>query len=153
MVFENSVSLNAPIDVAAAYLLAMQKVPVRLRLGAFSGVWESLGFRVLREHETTNSARRCPVQIRPRRLALRCGQTVRQLPVKETIAACEFESHGLRLRGTQSRGLAAKAAPLQGDDRRCESVRDYLNERRPGTPIGRAAWLNPDCAPAYTSAT
>jgi hypothetical protein len=60
-------------------------------------------------------------------------------------AACEFESHGLRLEETQSRGLAAKAAPLQGDDRRCESVRDYLNERRPGTPTGRAIWLKPKC--------
>jgi hypothetical protein len=51
----------------------------------------------------------------------------------------------LRLEETQSRGLAAKAAPLQGDDRRCESVRDYLNERRPGTPTGRAIWLKPKC--------
>ena len=45
---------------------------------------------------------------------------------------CGFESHGLRLRKTnkrQSRGPAAKASVLQTDDRRFESVRDYLNEK------------------------
>ena len=81
-------------------------------------------------------------------------------PVLKTgsgAAACEFESHGLRLvrlgssdasivafrsakvrpsagaksdiTRTQSRGLAAKAALSHGEDRRCESVRDYSTKR------------------------
>jgi hypothetical protein len=75
-IFDNLVIAQRTHDVAAAYLLAMQKVPVRLRLGASGGVWESLGFRVLREHETTNAARRCPVQIRPRRLGFAVGSVL-----------------------------------------------------------------------------
>jgi hypothetical protein len=39
-IFDNSVSLKRTHDVAAAYLLAMQKVPVRLRLGA---LWRRVG--------------------------------------------------------------------------------------------------------------
>jgi hypothetical protein len=45
-----------------------------------------------------------------------------------------------RLPLLQSCGLAAKAAPLQGDDRWFESTQDYF---RPGTPTGRAARLKP----------
>jgi hypothetical protein len=41
---------------------------------------------------------------------------------------------------TRSCGLAAKAAPLQGDDRWFESTQDYLG---PDTPTGRAARLKP----------
>ena len=56
LIFDNLVIAQRTHDVAAAYLLAMQKVPVRLRLGALmSGVWESLEFRVLREHESAGS--------------------------------------------------------------------------------------------------
>ena len=55
LIFDNLVIAQRTHDVADAYLLARQKVPVRLRLGALSGVWESLGFRVLREHEIAGS--------------------------------------------------------------------------------------------------
>ena len=39
-------------------------------------------------------------------------------------------------------GPAARAAPLQGDDRWFESTQDYSG---PDTPTGRAAWLKPRC--------
>ena len=42
-------------DVVAAFLLAMQDVSVRFRLGAFFRAWESLVFRVPREHEIAGS--------------------------------------------------------------------------------------------------
>ncbi len=43
-------------DVVAAYCLAMADVRVRLPLGALQiRVWESLAFRVLREHEIAGS--------------------------------------------------------------------------------------------------
>ena len=42
----------------------------------------------------------------------------------------------------QSCGPAAKAAPLQGDDREFESPQDYSC---PGTPTGRASRLKPGC--------
>ena len=42
----------------------------------------------------------------------------------------------------RSCGLAAKAAPLQGDDRWFESTQDYSG---PDTPTGRAIRLKPGC--------
>ena len=42
----------------------------------------------------------------------------------------------------RSCGPAARAAPLQGDDRWFESTQDYSG---PDTPTGRAAWLKPRC--------
>ena len=45
---------------------------------------------------------------------------------------------------TQSCGLAAKAALLQGADRGFESLQDYF-QQRPDTPIGRATRLKPEC--------
>ena len=46
------------------------------------------------------------------------------------------------LKYTRSCSPAAKAAPLQGDDRRFESVQDYS---RPGYAKGKAARLKPKC--------
>jgi hypothetical protein len=59
----------------------MVDVRVRLPLGAFEiRAWESLGFRLPRAQESAGSN---PAALTD---SLRCGLTVRRLPVKETIA-------------------------------------------------------------------
>jgi hypothetical protein len=67
-------------DVAVACCLAMAEVRVQLPLGAlftaYRKVWKSACF----------GSRKSLVRIQLRRLCLRCGPMVRQLPVKETSA-------------------------------------------------------------------
>ena len=56
LILDNSAHATSAHDVAAAYCLAMAEVRVRLPLGALDlRVWESLVFRVLREHEIAGS--------------------------------------------------------------------------------------------------
>ena len=56
LILDNSAHATSAHDVAAAYCLAMAEVRVRLPLGAlYLRMWESLAFRVRREHEIAGS--------------------------------------------------------------------------------------------------
>ena len=55
-IFDNLAHATSAYDVTVTYLLAMQELWVQVPLGALDfRVWESLVFRVLREHEIAGS--------------------------------------------------------------------------------------------------
>ena len=68
------------------------------------------------------------------------GLIVQQEDTGSARRKSECKSRWVHL--TQSCGLVAKAAPLQGDDRWFESTQDYSG---PDTPTGRAIRLKPGC--------
>ena len=56
LVIDNLAHATSAYDVTVTYLLAMQELRVQAPLGALDfRVWESLVFRVLREHEIAGS--------------------------------------------------------------------------------------------------
>ena len=100
MTIENTTSAH---DVAAAYCLAMAEVRVRLPLGALEfRTWGSLASRVFRKHEIAGSNPAVLTDV------IRCGLTVRQLPVKE-MSEGSIPSTGAIENGRASR-LATAAA-------------------------------------------
>ena len=98
----------------AACRLAMADVRVRLPLGALDfRVWESLVFRVLREHEIAGSNPAILTYM------IRCGQTVRQRPVKPTSGGSSPPTGAFKQRkgkpiGDGSRFESGRAMSLEG---------------------------------------